>query len=397
MNIVFVSKECPPSPRSCGIGTYVWETGRALAQRGHRITIVAASDDGQLTLSAPLPNVNIVRLPDDELGIESRNILARAFCAPREKGTTYRKRVAECISTLVKTERPDVIEFPGFRGESVMWLTTLRSVPMVVRMHGFTAGTDAAWKDYVSATRRLRAKWEREEFEAADVVTVVSEHEASSVRSRLDTDRVKVVHNSIDAEHWRKLAANSSKEIGPSDILFVGSLLSKKGVFALLQAASRLRQTGWRGRLMLAGRTSSEFERHVRLLAAVGKKLPDWVVRLGVCPRECLAGLYRDTGVCCFPSLIDPFSYTCLEAMACGGIVVGSLRTGMAEMLTESSGFLVQPGDISGLVATLKSALSMSGGERRRMKDAAQQRVRDSFDNSVIIPKLLAVYSEIAN
>jgi glycogen synthase len=49
MNIVFVSKECPPSPRSCGIGTYVWETGRALAQRGHKVTIIAASDDGEFT------------------------------------------------------------------------------------------------------------------------------------------------------------------------------------------------------------------------------------------------------------------------------------------------------------------------------------------------------------
>jgi glycosyltransferase involved in cell wall biosynthesis len=126
-------------------------------------------------------------------------------------------------------------------------------------------------------------------------------------------------------------------------------------------------------------------------------RLPDWVVHLGMCQRERLAGLYRDAGACCFPSLFDSFAFTCLEAMACGGLVVGSLRTGMAEILTETCGFLVPPGDVSALVVALRSALSLSDEERRRMKEAAQQRVRDRFDNRVIIPQLLNVYNKTIN
>jgi glycosyltransferase involved in cell wall biosynthesis len=83
--------------------------------------------------------------------------------------------------------------------------------------------------------------------------------------------------------------------------------------------------------------------------------------------------------------------------MACGGVVVGTLRTGMAEMLTETCGFLVPPGDVSGLAAALRSALSMSGEERMRIKEAAQQRVRDRFDHAVIIPQLLNVYTDAIN
>jgi glycosyltransferase involved in cell wall biosynthesis len=397
MNIVFVSKECPPSPRSCGIGTYVWETGRALAHIGHNVTIIAASDDGQLTSSIPSPRMTVIRLPDDELGVGKRNIVARTLCAPLDQGIAYRRGVAECIATVIDNHHADVIEFPGFRGESVMWLAGQRSLPMVVRVHGFTAGIDAIWKDRVSATRRLQVNWERQELRAADVVTVVSDHQASSVRARIGADRVQVVHNSIDTDQWRKLSMDASQEIDPTDVLFVGSLLAIKGIFILLRAADLLRQTGWRGRLVLAGRTSSQFERFIRLRAALGMKLPDWVVHLGICERERLAGLYRDAAVCCFPSLIESFSYTCLEAMACGGLVVGSLRTGMAEILTECSGFLVPPGDVSGLVVALRSALSMSDEERRRMKEAAQQRVRDRFDNGVIIPKLLSVYSKVTD
>ena len=94
-----------------------------------------------------------------------------------------------------------------------MWLEGRRLLPMVVRMHGFTAGIDSVWKDHVSATRRLKLNWERKEFKAADVITVVSEHLAPAVRARFGTDRVQVVHNSIDLDHWRKLSVEAPQGV----------------------------------------------------------------------------------------------------------------------------------------------------------------------------------------
>lgn len=394
MNIVLVSKECPPSPRSSGIGTYVWETGRALAHLGNHVTIIAAADDGLLTSSTPSSRLTVVRLPDDEIDVANRNIVARAFCAPRKQGEAYRRRIAEYVGRLSKDQRPDIIEFPGFRGESVAWLEGERQFPMVVRMHGFTAGINGVWKDHLSATKRLQVKWERQEFRAADVITAVSEQQGSLVRARFGDKRIEVVHNGIDTELWRKLSSGASEGLERKDILFVGSLEKRKGIFILLKAASLLRQNGWRGRLVLAGRTTAQFERFTRLQAAFGRRLPDWFVPLGTCKRERLAGFYRDAGACCFPSLLEPFNYTGLEAMACGGLVVGSQRTGMAEMLNQTCGLLAPPGDVAGLAATLTLALEMNLEERMRMKQSAQERVRGAFDNSVIVPKLLGVYSE---
>jgi glycogen synthase len=397
MNIVFVSKECPPSPRSSGIGTYVWETGRALAQSGHSATIIAAADDGQMQSTTPLPGLTVIRLPDDEFGLEDRNILSRAIRAPWKEGIAYRKRIADCLTDLMDRAHVDVVEFPGFRGESVVWRAEQRSLPMVVKMHGFTAGIDAMLKEHLSATRRLKIHWERQELKTADVITVASENHARLVRSRFGADRVRVMRYSIDSDYWRKLAVDARPRIGPKDILFAGTLQRKKGLFVLLRAANLLRQTGWRGRLVLAGRSGHEFENFVRLRSALGFKLPDWVVLLGICQRDHLAGLYRNAGVCCFPSLLEPFGFTCLEAMACGGLVVGSLRTGMAEVLTETSGLLVPPGDISRLYAALQAALSMSGEQRAQLTEAAQRRTRDWFDNRVVIPELLNFYDKTIN
>ncbi len=394
MHIVLVSKECPPSPRSSGIGTYVWETGRGLARLGNSVTIVAAADDGLLTTSTPSPRLTVVRLPDDEIDVANRNIVARAFRAPLKQGEAYRRRIAEYVAGLTKDRRPDIIEFPGFRGESVVWLEGQRLFPVVARMHGFTAGIDGVWKHHLSASKRLHVKWESQEFRAADVITAVSEQQGSLVRTRFGGSRIEVVHNGIDTEFWRKLSSSASEGLDRNDILFVGSLEKKKGIFVLLNAAQLLRQHGWRGRLILAGRTTAQFERFTRIQASFGRRLPDWFVPLGVCKRERLAGFYRDAGACCFPSLLEPFNYTGLEAMACGGLVVGSQRTGMAEMLDPTCGLLTPPGDVVGLATTLRLALTLNTEERTRMKEAAQERVRDAFDNSVIVPKLLGVYSK---
>ena len=394
MNIVFVSKECPPSPHSSGIGSYVWETGSALAHFGHYVTIITASDDSGPASSTPTPRLTVVRLPDDELGTEKRSRLARVLRAPVEQVTAYRRRVAECIATVTGNGGADIIEFPGYRGESAVWLTGRRVLPMVARMHGLSAGINAGWRNHLYATNVLQMNWERMEFEAADVITAVSEHAAEPVRSKFGAGRVRVVRNSIDTEGWRKNSAKAAQDIATDDVLFVGRLHPAKGIFTLLRAARLLRRAGWPGRLILAGPTTPQFERYLRFRPTLRSRVGDWIVVLGTRPRERLAGLYRYAGVCCFPSLRDSFPYACLEAMACGGLVAGSLRTGMAEMLTEDCGILVPPGDVSALVKALSGALALSSGERARMKGAAIQRARDDFDHGVIIPELLNVYEE---
>ena len=96
MNIVFVSKECPPSPRSCGIGTYVWETGSALARFGHNVTIIAASDDGQRHRRT-FPRITLIRLPMKNSVPRSATLLRVHSGRRLIPARHYRRRVADCI------------------------------------------------------------------------------------------------------------------------------------------------------------------------------------------------------------------------------------------------------------------------------------------------------------
>ncbi len=394
LNIAFVSKEFPPSPRSYGIGTYTHETAHALARLGHRVTVICAADVPAAAGISMQGQVLVIRLVDDELPVGGWN---RHLWQEVEKALAYRRRVAECLDRLIDEDRAEVVEFPGFRGESHIWAKGRRRIPMVVRMHGFTGWVDSNWKDILSATRRLQKRFEAEELLAADRITLVAEHLRAAVNKRLTTAAtVTTVYNSIDTQRWSAAANDNADGIGPKDIVFAGSLTKVKGIFDLIDATERLRRrTAWTGILHLFGRTGGEFSHYVRKRwGSAGT--PCFVRVHGAVSRDILPSVYRSAGVCCFPSRIEPFGYTVIEASASRGLVIGTRKTGIAELMEDGiTGYLADPGNPEMLSATLQRALSMSSDAAQQMRDDARAHVAAQFDSTVIISRMIGVYSEI--
>ncbi len=68
-----------------------------------------------------------------------------------------------------------------------------------------------------------------------------------------------------------------------------------------------------------------------------------------------LPALYTAADVFILPTIYDPFSNACLEAVAAGLPVVTTSANGFSEILTPGvHGDIVQPGDITGLAAALE-------------------------------------------
>ncbi len=361
---------------------------------GHQVTVICAADIPAGAGVSKQCGVNVIRLCDDELfqGGWKRHLWPAVECA-----LTYRRRVAECLDRLIDDDCAEIVEFPGFRGESHLWAKGRRRIPMVVRMHGATGWVDPSWKDSLSATRRMQKRFEAEELLAADRITLVADHLRPIVTKRLPkTATVTTVHNSIDTQKWSAAADATAEGVGPNDIVFAGSLTKGKGIFDLIQAADLLRnRTAWTGTLHLFGRAGSEFSRYVRKRwGATGT--PPFVRIHGAVPRDILPSVYRSAGVCCFPSHFDAFGYMAVEAGASGGLAIGTRKTGMAELIEDGkTGYLVDPGDPEMLSATLQRALSMSSDTAQRMRDDARAHVAAQFDSSVIMSRLIGLYSEM--
>ena len=147
-------------------------------------------------------------------------------------------------------------------------------------------------------------------------------------------DRVRVVYNGLPATSFTPAApglrerTRAAWRLGPEDyaILFAGTGWERKGLVDALGAVARLPEA-LRARLFVAGRGNPR---------AYLKRLPppaaSRVHFLG--PSRDMAACYAAADVFAAPTLYDPFSNACLEALAAGLPVLTTRANGFGEILT---------------------------------------------------------------
>jgi alpha-1,3-rhamnosyl/mannosyltransferase len=138
----------------------------------------------------------------------------------------------------------------------------------------------------------------------------------------------------------------------PGYLLFVGTLEPRKNIMTLLRAycdlPARLRE---RAPLVLAGRWGWRADDLAAYLDDVGRR--HGVIHLGYFPEKSLHALYAGARALVFPSLYEGFGLPLVEMLACGGAVIASTATAVAEVLAGSNAHLVESLDQAGWRAAL--------------------------------------------
>ncbi|RMF79784.1 MAG: glycosyltransferase family 1 protein [Nitrospirae bacterium] len=223
---------------------------------------------------------------------------------------------------------------------------------------------------------RVMAAVERRCFRAARRVVVNSERVAAEAERHygVPRSRITVLYNGIDPDRFREAdraaarAAYGERFPAAADrvrLLYVGSGFRRKGVDLLLRALAR---TPHRGRYHLAVVGKEPRAGRYRRLAR----------RLGIGPQVDFTGplaevdrLYLGADCFCFPTRYEPFSNACLEAMAAGLPLVTTAANGVAELLTEGGGRVVQEPEA---VAELAAALAAASDPAWRAEQGARAR-----------------------
>ncbi|HEV8423483.1 MAG TPA: glycosyltransferase family 4 protein [Chthoniobacterales bacterium] len=160
-------------------------------------------------------------------------------------------------------------------------------------------------------------------------------------------------------------------------VLFVGSGWERKGLRFAVQAVKSL---GRNFRLIVAGRGRSQMARgrHVSRLGAV-RDLP---------------GLYSAADIFLLPTLYDPFSNACLEALAAGLPVITTRANGFCEIIDH--GFHGSILETASDVAQLRTALLFwSDPERRSEARRVILQRAAHFDISVNVERTLEVLHQL--
>jgi glycogen(starch) synthase len=175
-----------------------------------------------------------------------------------------------------------------------------------------------------------------------------------------------VIPNPYDA---RTFFLEASNEEQSADLIFLGRLVSEKGVDLLLEALATLGMRGLFPSLTIVG-AGPELSAMQEMAATYG--LNGHVTFMGPKRGLELAGLLRRHKILVVPSRYDePFGVVALEGIACGCVVVGSQGGGLPEAIGPC-GRTFPNGDVNALAQALEALLLEPNEQERLLAHAPQ-------------------------
>jgi glycosyltransferase involved in cell wall biosynthesis len=401
LKIAFISFEYLPDTGSGGIATYVWNASRMLVRAGHHVEVACGSptwsgselDDGVVVhriLTDPKRRAAFGPLAVDALGL--RHSAIGGF---------------------------DVIESPDFGADGAEFAQAHPDVALVVKLHtpsylvrklnksrfnilgatrfGLGALRRGQWPKWAVQPDTRHEDFERSVARVADCVAAPSHAIAQVVGNEWQLPKARISVFPLPFEIPSELAEMSLPGTGSGpNLLFIGRLEPRKGVQHLGHAFAIVKRRFPKASLRCIGEVlpspivGISMRDYIRKHAATYSSAIEFP---GPVPREKLAKELACADVCVFPSLWESFGYVCLEAMSAARAIVASSAGGMAEVLADGAGVLVEPGSPRRWADALCTVLA-DGEKRRKLGEVARMRVQSKYCYAKILPQQLACYQQ---
>jgi glycosyltransferase involved in cell wall biosynthesis len=297
------------------------------------------------------------------------------------------------LRTYFKARRIDLVHThsskAGILGRAA---ALLAGVPAVVHtVHGWSFNaTQPAW------LRAAYAGLERGSALFTDrLVAVSAANRSAGLRRRIgDASRYMVLHSGIDAEPFRRAAANRAKvrkSLGWDDshtvVGSVACLKQQKAPADFIRAAAAAHATDPTLRFFIAG----DGELRPQLEALIGELGLQDVVRLLGWRRD-VPDLLGAMDTFLLTSLFEGLPRSVLQAMAAGVPVVATAVDGTPEVVEDGvTGLLIPPAEPA-MAARRLLELKRDEALRRRCVEGARRRLDESFDIRRMVRELDSLY-----
>jgi glycosyltransferase involved in cell wall biosynthesis len=237
--------------------------------------------------------------------------------------------------------------------------------------------------------------------------TVLNTHVRDIFREQgVPPERLTHVPNGVDLDAFGDVGAAARERVreryglGDRDVvLFVGTVMPRKGVAEFVRAAARVATDAGLddAQFVVAGEADLDEAYRERVDAVAAEAgIEDRLTYTGYLEDETLVPLYAAADVFVLPSFEEGFGMVVSEAMAARTPAVASDISGVAQQVDDGeSGLLVPPGDVDALTEALVTLLS-DAERRRAMGDRAAERAR-RFDWERVTDQYLDVYRRVAD
>jgi glycosyltransferase involved in cell wall biosynthesis len=242
------------------------------------------------------------------------------------------------------------------------------------------------------------ARLEGETTKEADVIVTISRYSLEKMQKHynVDSSKVRVVPNGVDTEKYHPVENQMQLklEFGFGEapvVLFVGSLIPRKGLPFLVEAAKQIIKTKAETRFVLVGDGPLKTQLTSDLAAA--NLSGNFLFKSGL-SDETLAKMYGCADVFVLPSIQEGQGIVLLEASASGKPVVAFDIGGVDEAVVNGeTGLLASRLNVGELAEDMLKLLG-DASLRQKMGSAGRKFVIENFTWDICAQKMLKVYVE---
>lgn len=290
----------------------------------------------------------------------------------------YRKRINQYINAIVKREKIQLLEAPDWTGITAFMKF---SIPLVIRFHG----SDAYFCKLDQRKQKLKNRWfERNALKKASAFiapTTYAGKETAKIFS-IEHSKVKTIHYGLELKTFIN---DNPKKFNENSLLYIGTIIRKKGVFELAQIFNKVLESNPKASLILIGSDSPDYKTgsistYKLIEELFSSKAKKQVNYLGKIPYADVIEHIKNAHVCVFPSFAETLGMVTIESMALRKPVVNT-NIGWAQELIDDgiNGFLVHPANID-LYAQRIDTLLNDKKLCFKIGQAARKKVETTFD-----------------
>lgn len=374
MHIVFLTNEYPSETNAHGgIGTFVQNLARNLIHHNIKVSVVGISNKETIEVDN---GVAVYR-------IKQSSIIVGKFIFNSIK---IRKKLNE-----IHTEYPiDIVEGSEL---SFAFLPKSTSYKKVIRMHGghhFFSVTlnkkPALWRSFQEKTS----------FKKADALIAVSKFVGETTQRLINFKLpFTVIYNFIDLNRFKNSSKDSFEE---NSIVFVGTVCEKKGVKQLVEAFPLIKEKQPTAKLHLVGRDwkSKEITSYSAYLKTMipSEHIND-IIFHGSVSYHAIPTFLEKAHVCVYPSHMESFGLTVVEAMAMEKPIVFSAIPPFKEIITDiKSGLQCNPFSATDMAE--KISLLLENKElANQLGINARIAVLEKFEITTLVTRNIQFYKSI--
>ena len=364
MHIAFLTPEYPHEKAShaAGIGTSIKNLTTALVHNGCAVSVFVY---GQKISEIIIENGCTIHL----------------IAKKKYRFSTWffhRKHIQKYLNTKINSEKIDLIEAPDWTG--ITAFMNLKA-PLVIRFHGSDT--------YFCYLEKRKQKFKNYWFEKLAVNKAVAFIAPTTYAGEVSKKLFSIKNKSVQTIHYGleldKFKNPNSENYEKGLILYIGTIIRKKGVLELPSILNKVRENHPEAHLVLIGGDSYDIStKSDSTWELLQKELKtedrNSVSYLGKIPYQEVQNYIKKAHVCVFPTFAETLGMVTIEAMAMQKPVVNSAIGWAQELIIDGeSGFLVHPKD-HGLFSNRIISLMTHPVLVKEMGIKAAERVTAVFD-----------------